>query len=77
MCDVKVVDERAPGSVLAEERVREAHDRAVVLGENRVCPRVRDDETLGPQRQQVPGDVIVKEGVGVGTTVVPLPVVRV
>src|ERR1017187_7757543 len=70
---MKVVDERAPGGVLAEERVRNAHDRAVALGENRACPRVRDGQPLGPQRQQVPGGVIVEECVGVSATVVPLP----
>jgi len=73
MCDVKVVQERTPDGVLAEEGVRKTHDRAVDLGENRACPRVRDGKALGPQRQQVPGDVVVEEGIGEGPSVVPLP----
>ena len=63
--------------MLAEEHVRKAHDLSVELGDNRAGPRVRDDEPLASQRQQVPGDVIVEEGVGEGTTVVPLPAVSV
>jgi hypothetical protein len=70
---VKVVEERAPGGVLAEERVGKAHDRAFALGEDRACPRVRGGQALGPQRQQVPGGVMVEEDVGEGATVVPLP----
>jgi hypothetical protein len=48
MRDVKVVQERAPDGVIAEERVRNARDRAAGLGENRARPRVRAGEALGP-----------------------------
>ena len=48
-------------------------DDPVALGENRACPRVRGGQARGPQRQQVPGGVMVEEGVGEGATVVPLP----
>ncbi len=74
--DMEVVDERTPGGVLAEECVRNAHDRPAAPGENCARLRVRGRETLGPQRPQEPGDVIVQEGVGEGTPVVPLPAVR-
>jgi len=62
MGDMKVVNKRAPFNVLAEDRVRQTHDFAVKLGENRPCLRVGDGEALRPQRPQVPGSVVVEEG---------------
>ena len=55
--DMKVVDERAPGRILAEAGVGKTYDRAVALGDNSAGPWVRDGQAFGPQRQQVPGDV--------------------
>ena len=51
---MKVVDERAPGRILAEAGVGKTYDRAVALGDNSAGPWVRDGQAFGPQRSRYP-----------------------
>jgi hypothetical protein len=75
MRDVKIVDERTPGSVLVQDRVREANQLAGALGEDRAGRSTRLAQALGPHRQAVLDDLAVEEGVGVRTSIVMAPAV--
>jgi len=73
--DVKVVEQRSPIRVVVEDGVREPHQRADVLGDDRATPRIRGSQPVGPHSQPVGGDVTVEESIRVGAPVVAAPTV--
>ncbi|MEH0828297.1 MULTISPECIES: hypothetical protein [unclassified Micromonospora] len=74
--DVQIVDEAAPPRVVVEHHVDEAHQPAVVLGEDGLAVG-RCGEPCRPHRAAVGRDVAVEERVGEGAPVVPAPTVGV
>ena len=72
---MKVVEERTPHGVVAEDRVDEAHERSGGFGHDRDAAGVRLAQPVAPDRGPVGYYVAVEVGIGVGAPVVAAPAV--
>ncbi len=74
--DMEVVEQSHPRWVLVEDGVREADQAALALGKNRARSGIASPQSVGPHRQPIGADVTVEEGVGIDTTIVTAPAIR-
>jgi hypothetical protein len=70
---VQVVEQSPPRRIVVEDRVGEADNGIVTVGDDRALTRLLPREPIGPHRQPVGDHVAVEEGVGVRAPVVASP----
>jgi len=75
--DVEILEEFSPPGVFVPDRVCEPTDDVVRFGDQGAGVLPRLVESAGPQCKAILGDVVVEEGVCVGTAVVASPAVDV
>src|SRR5438270_12559657 len=70
-----VVEQRAPGWVVVEDRVGEADQATLALGKDRAGSGPASPEPLGPHREPIGDDVAIEERGGVGAAIVTAPAI--